>query len=127
MAKCPHILVIDHSPELSEFFQELFEEEGYRVSRRAHLDGDVGMVAAVNPDLLLIDYRWDTTDENWASLHRLRTHATTRHIPIVLCTTSVVEAMVFEPQLRNLNIRVILKPFEIEQLLADVAAALKTA
>ncbi len=124
MATCPHILVIDPSPELSGLFRELLEEEGYRVSLRAHLEGGVGMVAAVNPDLLLIDYRWDTTDENWASLQRLRSHETTGQIPIILCTAAVQEARAFQRELDDLNVRVVLKPFEIDHLLAEIAATL---
>lgn len=126
MATRPHILVIDHSRELSEFFEELLEEDGYCVSLRAHLDGDVGMVGELNPDLLLIDYLWDTAEENRSLLRRLRVHESTRHLPIILCTVAGRETREFQKELHELNIRVVLKPFEIDQLLDEDAAALAT-
>lgn len=126
MTKRPRILVVDHSPELSEFFRELLEEEGYCVILRARLDDGIGMVAEVDPDLLMIDYRWDTIDENWSSLRRLRTHESTCHVPIILCTSLVREAGALQHELHELNVRVVLKPFEIDQLLGEVTAALTT-
>ncbi|MGI8486616.1 MAG: response regulator, partial [Thermomicrobiales bacterium] len=124
MAARPHILVVDHSPELLEFFQELLTEEGYCVTPWAQLEGGIDMVAKINPDLLMIEYRWEAMDETWSSLRQLRTHQLTRHVPIILCTSLVREVGLFQQTLCELNVRVVLKPFEIEQLLGEIAAAL---
>ncbi len=124
MTRRPHILVIDQSPSVLELFQELLTEEGYCVSRQARLDGGVGIVLDVNPDLLILDYQWNTENDNWSSLRQLRVQESTKHLPIILCTTAVQEAMAFRDDLDELNIRVVLKPFEIDYFLSEVAAAL---
>ncbi|HEU0164282.1 MAG TPA: response regulator [Thermomicrobiales bacterium] len=120
----PHILAINHSPEVLTLLEELLREEGYRVTTRSHLDRDLRDFSTVSPDLIVIDYMWATDDDNWSLLQLLRMNPATRDIPIVLCTGAVREAQALESHLFEMRIRVVYKPFDIGVLLGVIADAL---
>ncbi len=82
----PHILSINHSPDLLKLMRELLEDEGFRVSTQSHLDKDLDEVAELAPDLIIIDYMWRHDDLNWSLLQMLRMDRRTKHIPVILCT-----------------------------------------
>lgn len=65
-----HILSINHSPDLLSLMRELLEEEGFRVTTQSHLDKDLGEVARLSPDLIILDYMWRNDDLNWTLLQR---------------------------------------------------------
>jgi len=119
-----HILVIDHSPDVINVLRELLSDEGYRVSTGLHLSHDARSVVESAPDLIVIDYVWETPDENWSLLQSIRRMPPARDIPIVLCTGSVRQATGMADHLRSLQIDVVLKPFDIDRFLAVVSAAL---
>ncbi len=119
-----HILVIDHSMDVLNIIRELLGDEGYRVSTRRHSGQEIGTLEDITPDLIVIDYIWNRSDDNWSQLRSLRLMPAARFIPIVLCTVSLLEAPMLELQLVDLHIDVVLKPFDIDLLLAVIGAAL---
>jgi hypothetical protein len=64
---------------------------------------------------------------DWSTLHSLRHHLSTHHIPIILCsaTLSLIESMA--DVLRRSNCKTLEKPFTRRALLEKVAAAFDTA
>jgi CheY-like chemotaxis protein len=103
---------------------ELLTDEGYRVTTRSHLDRDLQEITGLAPDLIVIDYMWPTTDDNWSLLQLLRLHPPTAQIPILLCTGAVREAQQLESHLADLRITVLYKPFDIDRLTGAVHLAL---
>lgn len=121
----PHILCINHAPEILELLRDLLEEEGYRVSTRLTIDHTLDSIVAMNPDVITIDYMWSNSDDEWTYLNLLTMNPRTRHIPVVLCTGAVKQATEMESHLESIGVRVVLKPFDFDDLLGALQACLE--
>jgi CheY-like chemotaxis protein len=119
-----HILAINNDPDILSLFRDLLEDEGYRVTTQSYLDHDLAGIAAMQPDLVVLDYMWSYEDNSWALPQLLRMHPKTARIPILLCTAAVQEVQLLEGHLASLGIQVVLKPFHIEQLITAIGQAL---
>jgi CheY-like chemotaxis protein len=126
--KQPHILCVNHSPEILALQRDILQEEGFRVTTQSRLDKDLDAVVALAPNVIIIDYMWRQSDDEWVFLTMLTMDPRTREIPIILCTGAVREARELQEHLASLGIRVVLKPFRIEHLIRVVNDAVgKTA
>jgi CheY-like chemotaxis protein len=116
----PHILCINHSPEILGLLRDLLESEGFRVSTMTSLEHDLDAIVEVAPDLITIDYMWSTSDNEWTFLTMMTMDPRTRAIPVILCTGAVSQVMAMEQHLESIGVRVVLKPFDIEVFLQVV-------
>jgi CheY-like chemotaxis protein len=89
--KLPHILCINHSPDILNLMRNLLEEESFRVTTQSRIDKDLEAVAEIAPDVIIMDYMWARSDDEWVLLTMLKRDPATRHIPLVLCTGAVRE------------------------------------
>ena len=112
----PHILAINNEAAVLGVFRDLLEEEGFRVSTQTYIDRELEKIKAVVPDLIILDYMWADEDASWSLLQMLRMEPATAQIPIVLCTGAVREAAALQDHLLTMGVTVILKPFNIDQL-----------
>lgn len=122
----PHILAINNDPAVLGLFRDLLEDDGYQVTTQAYVDKDLQAIAAVAPDLIILDYMWADEDAGWAMLQMLRMNPATASIPLILCTGAVREVEALSAHLDDVGIRVVLKPFSIYRLLAEIAEVLRT-
>jgi CheY-like chemotaxis protein len=122
--KQPHILCIDHSPEILALLKDLLEDEGYRVTIWTQADKDLTELIALGPDLITLDYMWSTIDNDWSFLQLIRLDPHTRKIPVILCTGAVREVQAMEDHLERMDVSVVFKPFDIEQMLQSAHDAL---
>ena len=111
-----HILAINNDPAVLALFRDLLQEAGYHVSLHAYVDHDLTQIKALNPDLIVLDYMWAHEDDSWSLLQLLHMDPETTTIPIVLCTGAVREVEALAPHLLEMGITVVLKPFNIDQL-----------
>ena len=111
-----HILAINNDPAVLGLFRDLLEEEGYRVTTQNYVDRELEKIKTVVPDLIVLDYMWADEDASWSLLQMLRMDPGTADIPIVLCTGAVREVGALADHLLAMGITVILKPFNIDQL-----------
>jgi two-component system, OmpR family, response regulator VicR len=114
-----HILLVNDTQEILDLMQELLEEEGYRVTPSLSLL-NIDKIKALAPDIIAQDIMFEHSQEaGWKMLHLMRLDPQLARIPIVLCTAavSVVRDAAMAEQLDQLGIRVVLKPFHIDQLL----------
>ena len=125
--QAPHILAINNDQTMLGLFRDLLEEEGYRVTTHAYLDHDLDDIRTLRPDLIVLDYMWATDDNAWSLLNVLRLSPDTAAIPIVLCTGAVQEVQALSAHLEDMDIRVVFKPFNIDQLVAVLAEVLAAA
>jgi CheY-like chemotaxis protein len=121
----PHILCINHVPDILALMKNLLEDEGFRVTTQNQLDKDLDAIADLAPDVIIIDYMWASSDDEWSLLILLTMHPRTRHIPVVLCTGAVLQAKEMQEHLTEMGIRVVLKPFDIDHLVQVVHEALE--
>jgi len=112
----PHILAINNDPAVLSLFRDLLQEAGYQVSTQNYIDRDLDQIKALKPDLIVLDYMWATEDASWSLLQMLRMDPSTVAIPIVLCTGAVHEVKALEEHLITMGVTVVLKPFNIDQL-----------
>lgn len=121
----PHILCVNHSTDILELLRTLLEAEHFRVSTLTSLKHDLDTIVALKPDAITVDYMWTASDNEWVFLTMMTMDPRTRDIPVILCTGAVAQAREIEPHLAELGIRVVLKPFNIEDLIGAVLAALR--
>jgi len=118
----PHILVVNDTQEILDLMQELLEEEGYRVTTSLALL-DIAKVRAISPDIIVQDLLFEGTQElGWKFLTLVRLDPELARIPLILCTAAVrtVNEPEMAEQLDRQGIRVVLKPFTIEDLLTTL-------
>jgi CheY-like chemotaxis protein len=122
----PHILLVNDTQEILDLMAELLEDEGYRVTISLALLNSA-KVKTLAPDLIVQDLLFEQTQEQgWKFLELVRLDPELAHIPLILCTAAVqtVKEPAMAEQLDRLGVRVVLKPFLIEDLLSAIAEAL---
>ncbi len=126
-ARQRHILAVNDSDEVLTIFRLLLEEEGYRVTTQKYMFKDMDAIRELKPDLIILDYMWAGDDGGWSMLQMLRMDRTTAKTPIVLCTGAKKEVADLGDRLTHQNVRVVLKPFDIDELIGVIAEALSPA
>jgi two-component system response regulator VicR len=92
-------------------------DEGFRVTTDDKADEKIEDIIELAPDLIILDFLWINDDSGWRLLQILKLDPRTSPIPLLLCTAGVKEAEALLPQLQELDVSVVYKPFNIEQLL----------
>jgi CheY-like chemotaxis protein len=118
----PHILIVNDTQEILDLMAELLEDEGYRVTSSLALL-DIDKVKKIAPDVIVQDLLFEGTQElGWKFLTLVRLDPVLARIPLVLCTAAVrtVTNPEMAEQLDQKGIRVVLKPFTIEDLLTTL-------
>ncbi len=121
----PHLLVLDASPAVLAALRELLEGEGYRVSTGSTPELDLESIVCLAPDLILLEGVGETTETSASLVHALRAHPRTSTIPLILGTCGGCEAEEVQRDLAEPNLWVVGRPFDLEQLLGAVRAALR--
>ena len=122
----PHILIINDTQEILDLMAELLEDEGYRVTTSLALL-DISKVKTLAPAIIVQDLLFEGLQETgWKFLTLVRLDPELARIPIILCTAAVrtVKDPEMAEQLDRLAVRIVLKPFLIEDLLSAIAGAL---
>ena len=119
-----HVLAINNDQAVLALYRDLLEDEGYRVSTQTYFDKDLAAITEMRPDLIVLDYMWANEDASWTLLQMLRMDPGTAGIPIVLCTGAAREVEALQAHLADMGVQVVLKPFNIDKLVAVVAEAL---
>ncbi len=122
----PHILVINDTQEILDLIQVLLEDEGYRVTTSLALL-NMGKVKALAPDIIVQDLLFEgMQEEGWKFLTLVRLDPELARIPLILCTAAMrtVHDPEMAEQLDRLGVRVVLKPFDIEELLTVLTETL---
>jgi CheY-like chemotaxis protein len=119
------ILAVNDDPAILNLFEDLLTEEGYHVilDQFTRSTGDIlGDIRSVQPDLVIMDFIIGGEGTGWQLLQAVRMDRTTRHIPIVVCTGAVHQVEQLATHLSEMNVHVVLKPFDIDHLLEVIAS-----
>jgi len=115
------ILVIDDKSELLHLMRRVLEDEEYQVSILQDGRDAFTQVKAQLPDLLILDLKLgDVSGQD--VLKQLKHDPVTAEIPVIVYTAAVLEAeevseLVNSDPARYQGVRVVQKPFELEDLL----------
>jgi len=118
-----HILVVNDTQELLDLFRDILQDEGYRVSVYSYAVEDLAEIKRLAPDLLILDLIIGGEKNGWRLLQKLKLDRETMTIPILICTAAVETVRELEGHLRAKGVTVILKPFDIDDLLQAVSHA----
>lgn len=116
----PHVLVVNDTQEILDLFREILEDEGYRVSLYSSAFNDVHQIAELEPDLVIIDLMIGGESQGWQLLQKMKMSRATADVPVVVCTAAVALARELEGHLRAKNVGLVLKPFDIDDLVTEV-------
>jgi CheY-like chemotaxis protein len=118
------ILVIDDKSELLHLMRRVLEDEEYHVSILQDGRDAFAQVKTQLPDLLILDLKLgDISGQD--VLKQLKHDPVTAEIPVIVYTAAVLEAeevsaLVSSDPARYQAVRVVQKPFELEDLLVLV-------
>lgn len=100
---------------------ELLREEGYdtvilKASGKAYQD-----IKHRQPALVVLDIRINDPEAGFTVIDLLRIDPQTAYIPIIICSTATQIIRENEQRLRDKGCEILMKPFNIEELLALIA------
>ncbi len=124
-AKQKHIFVMNDTPAILDLFKELLEEEGYQVTldrfEATAIGEKVTDIKQAKPDLVILDYIIGAEGLGWQLLQLMKMERATRDIPVIICTGAVRQVEELQTHLDEMGVAVVLKPFDIDRLLAKIA------
>jgi DNA-binding response OmpR family regulator len=119
------IMVVNDTQEILELFQDLLTEEGYEVALYSYAIEDLAVVERVKPDLIILDHIIGGEAVGWQMLQKLKLKRSTAKIPVIVCTAATNAAQEMEGYLKSKRIGLVLKPFDIDDLLTAIKRALE--
>ncbi len=119
----PRIYVVDDRPDFLRLMEDVLSDEGYEVTTFRCCAEVVGAITSRRPNLIITDLRLGG-ESGFDLLRALKRDSVSSDIPILLCTAATldIEEQMEEP---NLNVPVLYKPFEIDDLLTRVRETLE--
>ena len=118
------ILVVNDTQELLEMFRLLLEGEGYEVILSGMPILKIKEVEQIKPDLIILDIVFGDQKSGWQMLQMLKMQRATARIPVVVCTAALREVQEQEGYLVAQGVRVVYKPFDIDDLFTMISQAL---
>jgi CheY-like chemotaxis protein len=119
------ILVIDNTEAMLELFRTILEAEGYEVCVSPVIFEDLADIEHQHPDLIILDYFMEKERGGWQMLQQLKMNQPTACLPILICTAAVNDVYKRRDYLEHIGVRVLFKPFDIDDLLQQVQHALQ--
>ena len=116
------IAVVNDDTTFLSLMADLLEGEGYRVMTLRAATSAFPELKARNPDLLILDIRMETPEAGWQLLELLALDPTTRSLPAIVCSADAPFLRAKEPRLSELGYDILEKPFDLDELLAKIAA-----
>lgn len=115
-----HIFAVNGSPDFLELLRDLLQGEEYNVTTTNFLPHTFAQIAALEPDLLIIDLAVGIT-AGWELLEHLRAAADMNRIPVIVVSTQEQYLeRARKLQERSGRQRFIVKPFNLDDLLRAV-------
>lgn len=111
-----NLVVLDDDPDFTGVLIPLLSAEGYRVWPFSDPASALEQVAALAPDLVLMDLGFGRGDSGWALAQALRRDARTRRLPLIVWSASPERLQAHAEALTALTIPTLTKPFDFEDL-----------
>lgn len=121
------VLVVEADQSIRKLFEDILRMEGYRVRALEQEALGLPRIAAAEPDLLLLEITSATATQTLALIEELRQQPATATLPILLSTTNPLILERYGLGLHQLGCAVLLKPFELDELLRTVSQYLMAA
>lgn len=119
------IMVVNDTQEILELFDDLLTSEGYEVILYSFAIQDLDEIERHKPDLIVLDYIFGGERLGWQLLQKLKMRRSTAGIPVVVCTAAKRQVEEIEGHLAAMGVSVVLKPFNVDDLLNTVRRTLE--
>ncbi|HEY0738930.1 MAG TPA: response regulator [Herpetosiphonaceae bacterium] len=119
------IMVVNDTQEILEMFRDLLEQEGYDVILYSYAIQDMDEILRQKPDLIILDYIFGAERTGWQLLQKLKMRRDTAAIPVVICTAAKRQVEEIEGHLVAMGVGIVLKPFNVDDLLRTVKQTLE--
>ena len=117
------IVLIEDDDDTRAVMTSALEADGYVVQASADAFGDI---RHAKPDLVILDLFLHGESSGWQQLDILTLDPATRGIPVIICSAAIASLGSARPKLAALDVTVLEKPFDLEELAAAVTAALES-
>lgn len=121
----PRILVVDDSAPIRDLYRVFLESEGFEVLLSADVFTETAEVERLKPDLIILDYFLGGQPHGWEMLEMLQAEPATADIPLIMVSGVEEELRQVEHALKGRGVPLLLKPFELDELLAVIQEALQ--
>ncbi|HEX6818555.1 MAG TPA: response regulator [Ktedonobacterales bacterium] len=119
------VLVVNDTQEILDIFRDILQDEGYEVVLYSYTIEEMAEVERIAPDLIILDYVFGYEKAGWQMLQKLKMTRATENTPIIVCTAATREVRDIQGYLQAHGIRLLPKPFDIDELLITVKLALQ--
>lgn len=121
MEERPLIFVVNADETFLEMMAELLMDEGYN-ARTINENSDVfTAIKVAKPKLVVLEMLLINPESSWMILNKMRLDPETAHIPVIIVSTATDLIQRNEENLRAKHCDILLKPFELEELLVMVS------
>jgi CheY-like chemotaxis protein len=117
------IVLIEDDDDTRAVMASALESDGYLVHASADAFGDI---RHAKPDLVILDLFLHGESTGWQQLDILTLDPATRGIPVIICSAAIASLGFAREKLAALDVAVLEKPFDLEELSAAVAAAIES-
>ncbi len=123
----PRIMVIEDDPDILAILGWVLDRAGYDVVLYPTIVEDLAEVAALAPDLIMVDMMFGREPLGAQLLGTLAMDQSTTKIPLIACTGASRAVLMAQDFLQEFEIPLLRKPFKLADLLRTVEHALATA
>ena len=116
----PLIAVVNDDAAFLELMHELLTDESYTTVLLHEGSSAYDMIRKQHPDLVILDLRLEHPEAGWKTLQLLRLDPETTDIPVILCSADMRALREREDWLKERDIKVLEKPFNLDDMLKMV-------
>ena len=117
-----HILIIEDDRDIQNITELILADAGHVVVRADDGLSGVALATCIQPDLILMDLALPQID-GWQATRQLKANPKTHHIPIIIFT-AIVQLDEGKQAINEGCAAVIIKPFEVNDLVEVITAVL---
>lgn len=90
------VLLVDDNPGMVELFRRYLANQPYRIVTAQDGERAIQIAQTTKPDIIVLDVMLPGPGrDGWEVLQILKTHPTTQHIPVIVCTVLDVSGLAF--------------------------------
>ncbi len=120
MSDAPLIVVLDSDDPYIEMIGECLRDETYQTIAVTRGGDPSTVIAQRLPQLVIIELHGMTPGVGPSVLNRMRLNPSTRHIPVIIASTATDLIARNAAHLHSKGCAILLKPFDLDDLLAEV-------